>query len=138
MDEGDPGATATHPWLGIDETCSLFLEMGEGSFDRHDCISDVVQTFTILGQELAHRGFRAEGLEQLDERAAYREHRFLDPLALDPLPVHGLDPVAHPVSIQGGVEIVNGDRDMVEVEELHRLERISPQVACHSGVGSIG
>lgn len=138
MDEGDPGATPAHPRLGVDETSSLFLEMGEGGLDRYNCISDVVQTFTILGQELTHRGFRAEGLEQLDERAAHRDHRLLNPLALHRLPVHGLDPVTVPISIQGGVEIVNGDRDVIEVEKLHRLERISPPVACHPAVGSIG
>lgn len=138
MDEGDPGTTPANPRLGVDEMCSLFLEMSEGGFDRYDSIGDVVQTFTILGQELSHRGFRVEGLEQLDERAADRDHCLLDPLALHLLPVHGLDPVAVSVSIEGGVEIVNCDRYVVEIEELHRLERISPPMACHSGVGSIG
>lgn len=138
MDEGDPGATPAHPRLGVDETSSLFLEMGEGGFDRYNCISDVVQTFTILGQELTHRGFRCEGLEKLDERPADGDHRLLDPLALHLLPVHGLDAVTVPISIEGSVEIVNGDRHVIEVEELHRLERISPPVACHSAVGSIG
>lgn len=138
MDEGDPCATTAHPRLGVDETRTLLLEMGEGRFDRYDCIGDVVKTFTILGQELTHRGFRAEGLEQLDERAAHGDHRFLDSLALHPLPVHGLDPVALPISIQGSVEIVDGDRDVVEVEEFHRRERISRPVSCHPAVGSIG
>lgn len=138
MDEGDPGATPAHPRLGVDETCSLFLEVSEGGVDRDNCIGDVVETFTMLRQELTHRGFRAEGLEQLDERPPHGDHRLLDPLALHPLPVHGLDPITVPIPIQGGVEIVNGDRDVIEVEELHRLERISPAVACHSAVGSIG
>lgn len=137
MNEGDPGATPARPRLGVDEACSLFLEMGKGGLDRYNCIRDVVQTFTILRQELTHRGFRPEGLEQLDERTAHGDHRLLDPLALHLLPVHGLDPVAVPVSIEGGVEIVNCDRDVVEVEELHLPERISPQVACHSGAGTI-
>lgn len=137
MNEGDLGTTPAHPRLGVDETCSLFLEMGEGCFDGYNCISDVMKTFTILGQKLAHRGFRAEGFEQLDERAANRDHRLLDPLALHLLPIHGLNPVAVPISIEGGVEIMNCNRDMVEVEELHWLERISPPVACHSGAGTI-
>lgn len=137
MDEGDLGATPAHARLGVDETRSLVLEVGEGGFNRDNCIGDVVETFTILGQKLTHRGFRAEGLEQLDERAAHGDHGLLDSLALHLLPVHGLDPVTVPVSIEGGVEIVNGDRDVVEVEELHRPERISPPVACHTAVGSI-
>ncbi len=61
MDEGDFGATPTHSRLGVDETCSLFLEMGEGSFDRYNCIGDVVQTFTILGQELTRFQSRGAG-----------------------------------------------------------------------------
>lgn len=137
MDEGDPGATSAHPRFGVDETCSLLLEMGKGSFDRYNSIGDVVQTFTILGQELTHRSFRAEGLEQLNKGAAHGDHRLLDPLALHFFPVHRLDPVTVPVSIEGGVEIMNRDRDMVEIEKLHRPERISPPVACHSGASSI-
>lgn len=67
MDESDARPPSTHPWLSVDETCSTRSEMFEGVVDRYDGVCDVMQTFTILGQEPTHWGFRRKGPEQLDE-----------------------------------------------------------------------
>lgn len=137
MDEGDSGTTASDSGLGVDEAGTAGLEMREGVLDGDDGIGDVVQTFTTLGQEATHRGFRRKRLEELDERSPYRDHRLLDTLALDDFPIDRLDPISLPIAVDGHIEVFNGDGDMVEVEQLHDLERIGAANACHPGAGSI-
>ena len=131
MDKGDPGSPAPKPWLGIDETRTRLDEMAKGVLDGDDRIGNVVQTLTVLGQESTHRGFRPERLQELHERSAYRDHRLFHPLAVHLLPVDRLDPIPLPIAIDCRVEIGDGDRNMVEVEELHTSERIAPGPDCH-------
>lgn len=67
MDERDPGTAPSDPGLGVDETSSRRGQVLECGLDRSHRIGDVVQTLTILGQELPDRGLRTERLQQLDE-----------------------------------------------------------------------
>ena len=119
MDEGDASATTSDPWLGVDECGPGFDQMGQSRLDRDDGICDVVQTLTMVGQESTHRGFRSQRLEQLDERTSHRDHRLLDPLALYLLPVHGLDPIPAPITLDGLVQVLDRDRHVVEIDQLH-------------------
>lgn len=120
MDEDDASAPTSDPWLGVDESGTGLDQVGQSRLDRDDGICDVMQTLTMLGQESTHRGFRSQRLEQLDERPSHLDHRLLDPLALHLLPVDGLDPVSAPITLDGLVEVMDRDRHVVEIDQLHR------------------
>jgi hypothetical protein len=83
------------------------------------------ETLAVIGQELAHRGFRAQRLQQLNKRPTNRDHRLLDTLVLNGLAIKRFDVVTRSIAGKRGVEIMNGDRHVIEVEELHRTEAIS-------------
>lgn len=137
MHEGDPGVPTPLPRLGVDEPGPVGGEMLESGLDVGNGESDVVQTFTVLRHELPHRGFRPQWLKKLDERPANRNHRLLDPLFRDGLPVERFDPVATPVVVDGGIQVGNGDRDMVEIQQFHEIEGIRPRGSRHHIAGSI-
>lgn len=137
MNEGDSGTPTTHPRLGVDELGTVGGEMFESGLDVGHRERYVVHTFTVLRQELAHRGFRPQGLEKLDERPAHRDHRLLDPLLGNGLPVQRLDPITVSVTLDSSVEVGNGDRDMVEIQQFHVIEGICPTGSWHHIAGSI-
>ena len=119
MDEGDTSPPPAETWHGVDEPSSLVREMSEGTLDRDDRIGDVMQTLTPLGQEPTHRGFILYRLEQLDERATHRDHRLLHPLALHHLSIDGLDVVAVAIAIYRPIQVMDRDRHMIEIQQLH-------------------
>ena len=133
MDEGDPGATAPDTRLGVDETDPLLPEMGESRVDGDDCVCDMMEPFTILRQEPADRSFRAKWLEELHERATDGDHRLLDSLALHTLAVDRIDAVSISVAVDGGVEIVDCNRHVIQVQELHGERAYRPSVAVSPG-----
>ena len=137
MNEGDPGVPTAHPRLGIDEPGPVGGEMLESGIEVGDGERDVVQTFTALRHELPHRGFRPQWLKQLDEGPADRNHRLLDSLFRDSLPVERFDPVATAVVADGCIQVGNGDRDVVEVQQFHVVEGICPRGSRHHIAGSI-
>src|SRR5690606_23649196 len=119
MDERDAASPPTRAGLFVYETRPPGLQMLQGRVDRAHGERDVMHAFSVLLQETPHRGFRAERHEQLNERATYRDHRLLDTLGLDHLAIQRLHPVAVGVAGDGGVEIVDRDGDVIEIEELH-------------------
>lgn len=131
MDKGYPGSTASGTWLGVDEARSQTLQMAEGGFDRAHGVGNVMQTFTVLGQETTHRGFRAQRLEQLHEGPAHWNHRLLDPLFLDPLAIEGLDVVPVPITLDRPVEVLDGYRHMIQIEQFHSHQ--ARAISCHGG-----
>lgn len=137
MNERDSGKPATHPRLGVDESGPVGGEMLESGLDIGDGECDVVQTFTVLGHEFPHRGFRSQWLEQLDEGPPYGDHRLLDSLLRDGLPIERLHPIAISVVVDGGIQVGNGDRDVVEIQQFHLVEGIRPRGSWHHIAGSI-
>ena len=132
MDESDACPPAPDSRLAIHQARPLLTEMGECLFDGDDGIGDMVQALTPVRQEPAHRGFRADGHQQLDERAADREHGLLHALTLHNFPIDRLDLVALPIPLDGSIEVVDRHRYVIEVEKLHMpsvLRRIGP-VTC--------
>lgn len=138
MDEGDAGAPTPNPRLTVDEPCALGFEVLEGSLDGNDCIGDVMETLTLVGQESTHGGFIPQRGQQLNERSPHREHCLLDTLGLDDLAIQRLHAIPLSIAVQRGVEVSNGDGDVIEVEELHDHERIDRPVSCHAGGSTIG
>lgn len=131
MDEGDSSSTPSDSWLFVDETRSPALQVSEGGFDRAHGIGNMVQTFTLLGQEATHRGFRAQWLQQLYERAANWNHRLLHALFLHPLTVKGLHVVPVSIAFDRQVEVLNGYGHMIQIEKFHRHEARAR--SCHGG-----
>ncbi len=124
MDECDSGPPPAGTSDLVDQPGAGGLEMLEGVVDRGNGECDMVEPFPVSLQEAADRGVRGEGLQQLDERAPHRDHRLFDALCLHGLPVERLDPVPPPVPIQGLVEILNRDADVIEIEQLHPMKAI--------------
>lgn len=133
VDEGDSCPAAADARLRVDEPGTLRLEMGQSSVDVDDCVGDMMETFTMLGQEFAHRGFFSQRLKQLNEGATHRNHRLLDALAHHLLAVKGLYAIAVAISVNGRVEVGDGNGDVVQVEQLHGATGYS-----ESPAGTIG
>jgi hypothetical protein len=94
---------------------TLGYEMGQGCLDVGDRISNVVKALPMPLQEPPHRGIRSQRLQQLHIRTPDRDHRLLDPLLGDDLPIGGFDPIPGAIAINGLVQIVDGHGDVVEV-----------------------
>lgn len=119
MDEGDSGAAPALPGRSVHQPRTAFLEVLEGEVYRSHGKSNVMQTFSVLLQKAAHRGIRPQWLEELEERPADRDHRLLDSLAFDSLPVQRLDVITLAISRECVVEVDDCNRHMIQVEELH-------------------
>lgn len=116
MNECNAGPSTPDSGFGVDETCPARSEVVQSGVDRSHCVGNVMQALTTLGQEPAHRGFRAQRLEELNEGATHGDHRLLDSLALHRLAIERLDPIPLTVSVDGRIEIFDGDGDVVEIE----------------------
>lgn len=138
MDEGDACAPSTGSRLGVDETGPVGSKVFQRRTDIGDGKRNVMKTLTLLGQELSHRGFRPQRLQQLDEGAADGNHRLIDPLLGHHLPIERLHPVAAPVVLDGRVQVRHGDPHVIEVEQLHRAEGIGPNGGWHHIAVTIG
>ena len=126
MDEGDARTPATGASGLVDEFGSLRTQVVESDVDRRNGEGDVVQTLALALEESADRGVGAERLQQLDEGASHRDHRLLDTLRLHYLPVQRLHPVATAIVVEGCIEVVHGNGDVVEVDQLHQQEAKGP------------
>ena len=81
---------------------------------------------TSAVEEAPDRCLGGERLQQLDEGSAYRDHGLLDPLRLHHLPIQRFDPVTTPVTLQRSIQVVHGDRHVVDIDQLHRREAKAP------------
>lgn len=122
MDEGDAGAPPPGAGGLVDESRPLITQMLQGDVDRRHRESDVVQALASALEETANRCFGGKRPQQLDEGASHRDHCLLDSLGVHHFPVEGLDPVPTPVSVERSIQIVHGDRHVVEIEQLHQHE----------------
>ncbi len=132
MDEGDAGSPPS--WSGhiIDKPGAFLLQVIQGDVDRRHGECDVVQPFAPVLEKAPDGSVRRERLQQLDERAPDRDHRFLDSLGFDHLAVQRFDPVAVAISLDGLLQVVHRDRHMVEIQQLHRREAKAP--LCQRGL----
>lgn len=119
MHKRDLRPASPDPRFAIDETGSLCLQVSQGVLDIGHGVSDMVETFTILGQELPDRGFIPQRLQELNERTTDRDHCLFDSLGLDLLPVDGACPVARLVALESQVQVPHGNGDVVKIQQLH-------------------
>ena len=98
------------------------------------------------GQRASHRRVGPDRPEQLDERGPDREQHLVDPLILDPFPEDGFDPQHRAVALDGPLQILDRDTDVIDVHEMdrhaspsrspatdHRLETLSVFPAAVAG-----
>lgn len=119
MNEGDASTPSTDAWGPVDELGALSLQMGERRFDVRNGVRHVMQTFTPSVEKRTDGRVRRGRLQQLHEGPPDRDHRLLDTLFFDDLPIQGLDSIQAPVSPDGRVQILHGDGDVVEIDEQH-------------------
>lgn len=97
----------------------------------------MMEPLALSLDELAHRGLRCEWLQKLNVRATDGDHRLVDSLALDHLPVQRFHAISIAVARDGGFEVDDCDGDVVEVDEFHRDKAIALGEVCDGMAGSI-
>ena len=86
----------------------------ERLLDGRHAIGDVVKTGAAAGEELADGGVGTERLEQLDVTVSDLEQRRVDALLLHGLAVDERHPEGIAVDRQRGVDVLDGDADVVD------------------------
>ena len=67
----------------------------------------------------SNRGIVSGGRGELDKAVAHLDERLIDPIGVDDLTMMNLGPQRLSVVVDGGFEIVNGDRNMVNLSQWH-------------------
>jgi hypothetical protein len=126
MHERDLEPEHAVPRALVDQLDALLDEVIECGFDIGDLIRDVVHPFAALRQEPADGRVVAEGGEQLDAAVADPDGGSLDTLVLDPLAV--LEASSEEALVRGhrGVQVGNGDADVVNGPCVHRGDATPP------------
>ena len=108
------------PRTGVDQLDALGGEALERRLHVAHLVGDVVHPFAPLGEEAPDRRVLVERREQLHPAVAEPKRRRLDALVLDPLAV--LEPAAEQplVRLHSGIEILDGDPDVMDGPCLHR------------------
>ena len=119
MNESDPGPTSADSWLLIDQAGPLLAEMSESTLDVRHRVGDVMQTLTTSLQESPNRRVWARRLQELHERSPDGNHRLLNALFGHNLPIQGFSVVQLPIPVDGRIQVVDRNGNMVEVHEQH-------------------
>jgi len=108
----------------------LVHELGAGGGKARQLLRDVVDLDrevvhpgAPLGQELPHRRFGPTGGEELDPAAADPEERNVETVVVEPLPMLDLGPEEAAVRLDRGLEILDGDPDVVDPARRHAGDR---------------
>jgi hypothetical protein len=125
MDEGDLEAEHAAPRRVVDQLGTRLGEVCEGRADVGHLVRDVVHPGTPLREEAAHRRVLVERTEQLEPALAHANGCCLDSLLVDARAV--LEPGAEEplVRVEGTVEILDRETDMV-----HRAGRVHGPIVC--------
>jgi hypothetical protein len=117
VQEGDTAAADPPARLLVDQSQAAVTAEGECARDVVAAVGGVVKAGAALAQELSDGGVLAQRREELDMRVANSEQHGLYALLLDRLPVlrRHLEQLA--VELHGGVEILDGDADVIKCVE---------------------
>ena len=128
MHERDGGLSRSPARGLVDEARALDAEMIERSRDVLHAKGDVVEARPACGEKRPNRRVVAERAEELHERAAGGEQDLLDALILDALAMNGTNPEQARVAIHGGVEVSDGDADVVDIRRQRPIaQRAAPR-----------
>ena len=111
------GAPAPGPRRLVDQATTLGPHPLQRGGAVVDPVPHVVDALALGGQELGHRRVVADRREQLHVRLGHLEQRLLDAVALHHLAVLDLDAVGVAVVLDRGLEVVDGDGDVVDLGE---------------------
>lgn len=117
MQEGDARPTDAGPRLLVDEAHPGVAKTRENSLEIGYLVCDMVQTRAPRGQELPDRGVGPQRGEELDVILSHVEQNGLHPLLLDHLAVHQLHGEGGLVQLQGVLEALNRNADVVDTSE---------------------
>ena len=110
----------------VDQLDALLGELGQRDLDVRDLVRDVVHAFAALCEKAANGGVGSERSEQLDAAAADLHRGSFDALILDSLAV--LESSTEKALVRGhrGVQVRNGDADVVNGPCVHRRDATPP------------
>src|SRR3954470_9062289 len=119
VDERHPQPEEADPRRGVDQ---LGSGIGRSAKRRADVVhpqGDVVHPRPAVGEELSHRRIGAERPKQLDAAAAEQDRGRLDALLWHRLPV--LERAAEQLAVgsDGGIEVLHGVPDMMDLLRAH-------------------
>ena len=121
---GWTNATVVPPRAGPGRGVDGLAARGHHGVERHpavgDPVADVVQALAPLLERLGHGGVVPRGREELDVALGHLQQRFLHAVALDDLPVLDGGTEGPLVVVDGGLEVVDRDGDVVDLGELGR------------------
>ena len=128
MDEGDLEAEEALSGLGVDQLGACGGEPVELGLHVVDLVRDVVHTRPALGEKPADGCLVAERREQLDAPLADEHGGGFDTLVRDVGPMLDLGAEQALVRLDGRVEVVNGDAEMVDAAGPHGSDAIEALV----------
>jgi hypothetical protein len=128
VDEGDASPSSADPRVLIYKPCSLRHEVGKRGLDIEDRVSHVMQALAVSFQETSDGGIGRKRSQELDVRSSEGDHRLFHSLLGDHLPVDRFDAISVEVTVDRGIQVLNGDADMIEVVELQEMSRLIVRV----------
>ena len=120
VDERDAVSATTGPRLLVDELHALLAQVGERVVERPDGEPEVVQSRAAARDESLDRRPLVGGLHELEVHARDLDHGLLDAVLNDVLPRDGMDPERPRVEVEGRVEVLDSDTDLVDARDVHR------------------
>src|SRR6266511_261379 len=121
MDEGDLHPVQAGLRLRVDQLRALGVELGQRTGEIGDVVRDVVHAGASLRQELPHRRFVSQRGEQLDPALSDEHGGGLDSLSLHRLPLLEAGPEQALVGLDGLVQVLDRNAEMVDSARLHRV-----------------
>ena len=118
-----PDSTVSDARRGVQQAQALSRVVIKAALHVRHAVRHVVQPAAALGDEPGDLGILAGAAQQLDARLADLEHHRLDTVALDHLAVSRGTPGEAPVHLDRGLEVGNGDADVIDLVERcgHRV-----------------
>lgn len=122
MHEGDGGAPASGARRVVDDAETVVFHGRKRLRTVVDPVPDVMETLALVGEIFGDRRVIAGGREQLHVRVGNLQQRLLDTVALDDFPVLDLRAEDGTIELDRGLEIVDGDRDVIDLSEQHEID----------------
>ena len=119
VDERDEVTATAGARRLVDELDPLCAQMFERALEGPDREAQMVQPRSALLDESVDGGVLTRGLDQLQMDTVDDEHRLLYPVTLDVLAGHRVDPEGTCVEVECGIEVLDGDPDLVDASDVH-------------------
>lgn len=122
MDEGNGRAPGAGARLLVDRGGAGVDHRLQGGGAVVDSVANMVQAFALAGQELGDGGVVVGGSGELDVGISHLDQGLFHAVGLDDLTVVDLGPERSGVVVDGRLQIVDGDGDVVDLSQQHAGE----------------